>query len=107
MQNIAQTLRSYHKTVSPVNNITVVAGMVFAKVNNGSALIPFPLDHGVWSKRPNRIFREVVFSPSTSGLKGKMELWVTGTVSPLVKKQLGQLGIGVVENVDERIEFMD
>ena len=106
-QNIAQTLRGYHETVSPVNNIMVVAGMVFAKANNGSALIPFPLDHGVWSKQPDRIFREVISSPSASGLKGDISLWVTGTVSSMARKQLGQLGIGVVENVDERIEFID
>jgi hypothetical protein len=106
-QNIAQTLRGYHETVSPVNNIMVVAGMVFAKANNGSALIPFPLDHGVWSKQPHRIFREVISSPSASGLKGDISLWVTGTVSSMARKQLGQLGIGVVENVDERIEFID
>ena len=107
LQNMTETMGGYHETVSPITDIRVVAGMVFAKAKNGSALVPFPLDHGVWSKQPDRIFREVVSSPSASGLKGNIALWVTGTVSSMARKQLGQLGIGVVENVDERIEFLD
>ena len=37
----------------------------------------------------------------------RLELWVTGTLSPLARKQLKGPGIKVAENVDERINFMD
>jgi len=35
------------------------------------------------------------------------DLWVTGTVSPLPRKNLEVLGIKVTERVDQKIEFAD
>jgi len=42
-----------------------------------------------------------------AGSKGKIVFWMTGTLSPLARNQLNGLGIKVVENVDEKIEFID
>jgi len=36
-----------------------------------------------------------------------LNLWVTGTVSPLARKNLEVLGIKVTERVDQKIEFAD
>jgi len=36
-----------------------------------------------------------------------LRLWVTGTVSPLVRQQLQAQGITVVERVDRRVGMMD
>jgi hypothetical protein len=38
---------------------------------------------------------------------GNLELWVTGTVTPLAKQQFAQLGMKVFEDIDQKIEFMD
>jgi hypothetical protein len=37
----------------------------------------------------------------------RFELWVTGRVSPLARRQIEAQGIKVVENVDRRIDMMD
>jgi len=42
-----------------------------------------------------------------AGASGKLRVWVTGTVSPMTRKQLTQRGIEVAEDVDKRVEFMD
>jgi hypothetical protein len=39
--------------------------------------------------------------------QGDAELWVTGKMSPKAKENLAKLGIGVVEEVNKRIEFQD
>ena len=38
---------------------------------------------------------------------GKLEFWVTGTLSPLARRQLEGHGIKLVEKVDKRIAMMD
>jgi hypothetical protein len=106
-QNMAETMRGYHEEVSPIKEINIVGGLTVAGAGNGSALIPFPLDHGVWTEKADRIIRNLVTSYRASGLGGRLSLWVTGTLSPMARKNLTELGIEVAENVDQRIEFMD
>jgi hypothetical protein len=105
--NMAQTMRGYHETVSPVKEIKVVPPFVLAKATNGSVLIPFPLDHGVWSQRAEQVVDNMIAAQKASGPEGKLEMWMTGTVSPLARKQLEQRGIKVVQDVDKRMEFVD
>jgi hypothetical protein len=39
--------------------------------------------------------------------KNRYELWVTGTLTPLAKQELQARKIGLAENIDQRVEFMD
>jgi len=106
-QNIAEIIRGYHEKVSPIKEIKVVSGLILARAKNGSFLIPFPLDHGVWTERADRILNNIVTSYNkSSGKKNKYELWVAGTVSQIAQKELKKLGIKITKNVDKKIEFM-
>ena len=105
--NMAQTLQGYNETASPITDISIVGGFVVARASNGSALIPFPLDHGVWRKRAEGILRHLKQTYEAKGFRGKYELWVAGTVSPRARQGLGDLKIEVTENVDERVGFLD
>ncbi len=100
-------MRGYHETVSPIREIKIMAGLTLGQAKNGSVLIPFPLDHGIWREKPDRIVSFLMTNYRDPGFSGKFELWVTGTVSPLARQQLKLRGIKVVENVDERIEILD
>ena len=108
-QNMAETLRGYNETVSPITGIDVVPVLVFAKAKNGSVLIPLPLDHGVWTQRADVVIRSALarYKEAKGNSPATFELWVTGTLSPLAKRSLQALGINPVENVDERIEFVN
>ncbi|MCZ6773733.1 MAG: hypothetical protein O7G83_17375 [Proteobacteria bacterium] len=105
--NVAQTLQSYNQIISPIQDIAIVNGLTVARAKNGSALIPFPLDRGVWSERASQIVRHMTRTYGATGFRGKYDLWVTGTVSPLFRERLTGLGIEVTENVDEKIGFLD
>ena len=106
-QDIAETMRGYHEKVSPITEVSLVAGEIVAKAKNGSTLAPFPMDHGVWTWRADMILNGIVSHHKASGSKGKVEMWVTGTLSPTARERVEALGVKVTENVDERIEFID
>lgn len=105
--NMAQTLQGYDETVSPVQDISLVNGLIIARAKNGRALIPFPLDRGVWSQRGSQIVTNMKQTYEATGFQGKFDFWVTGTVSPVARKWLTGQGIEVTENVDEKLGFLD
>ena len=105
--NISQTLQGYNETVSPIEDISLVGGLTIARAKNGRALIPFPLDHGVWSERGSGVIRHMKQTYEANGFRGKYDFWVTGTVTPRARRELAALGIEVTENVDERVGFLD
>ena len=105
--NMAQILQGYNETVSPIEDIALVNGLTVARAKNGRALIPFPLDRGVWSERGSKIVSHLKQIYEAAGFKGKFDFWVTGTVTPRARQGLAALGIAVTENVDERIGFLD
>jgi hypothetical protein len=107
MQNMAEILAAYQQTVSPIQEISA-PGIILARAANGTVLIPFPLDYGVWTVRAERVVKNTLAGYKTpSGNPARFELWVTGTVSPLARHQLEAQGIKVVEHVDRRIGMMD
>jgi hypothetical protein len=107
MQNMAEILAAYQQTVSPIQEISA-PDIILARAANGTVLIPFPLDYGVWTVRAERVVKKTLAGYKTPGRNpARFELWVTGTVSPLARRQLEAQGIKVVENVDRRIGLMD
>ncbi len=105
--NTAETMRGYHETVSPITEITVIHGFAFAKTQKGSVLMPFPLDHGVWSEKASQVIDFLKSNYKSPGFNGRFEMWVAGTVSPLARQQLAIRGFTVTENVHQRAGFMD
>ena len=105
--NMAQTMGGYNDSVAPIEEITALAGLTMARAENGRALIPFPLDHGVWSERASRIVNHLVTSYRSPGFRGGFDLWVTGTVSPRAHQELARIGITVTANVDEHFGMFD
>jgi hypothetical protein len=106
-QQIAETMWGYHASVSPVTKISIVGGMVVAQSQSGAALVPFALDHGVWSQRASQVTQNLIATYQAAGFSGKFDLWVTGTVSPLAQRKLTELGFSVSQQVGRRILFMD
>jgi hypothetical protein len=107
MQNMAEILAAYQQSVSPIREITA-PGIILARAANGTVLIPFPLDYGVWTVRAEGVVKKTLASSKNSGGNpAKVEFWVTGTVSPLARQQLQAQGVTVVERVDRRVGMMD
>jgi hypothetical protein len=108
IQNIIETIRGYHETVSPIKEIMVNSNLVLARSKDGTVLLPFPLDYGLWTDKSEAVITNLVDTYKKEiGPDLKFTLWVTGTVSPLARKNLENLGVQVAEKVYERIVFID
>lgn len=108
-QNMAETMRGYDQKVSPLDEITAAGEVVFTKAKNGTVMIPFPLDRGVWTERAAQVIPNALFAyKKAAGAQslGKVELWITGTATPLAEKEAGKLGVEIVQNVDQKVELM-
>ena len=103
---MAQTLGGYNDTVSRIEDISVIIGLTMARAQNGQVIIPFPLDHGVWSQRGSEIVNHLVTTyRAQTGFTGGFDLWVAGTVTPLAHKGLAGMGVAVTENVGEQLRM--
>ena len=108
IQNIIETIRGYHETVSPIKEIMVNSNLVLAQSKEDTVLIPFPLDYGIWTENHEKLITNLIETNKKElGPDVKFDLWVTGTVSPLTRKNLEERGVKVAEKVYERIDFVD
>jgi hypothetical protein len=107
MMNIAETLGGYHEKVSPLLRITPHDNLILAVAKNGSAVIPFPLDYGIWTERPELVYQNLISTFKDPGFKEKFEFWITGRLSPTARNQLEKREVLVVEQVYKQLEFMD
>jgi len=105
--NMAQILRGYHEKQSPITGLTMVGPLTVAQTKAGAAMIPFALDHGVWTANADRLSQELKASYRAPGFNGSFELCVTGTLSPTAKQELQARGFSVVEQAGSRFEIVD
>jgi hypothetical protein len=105
--NMAQILRGYHEKQGPITAITMFGPLTVAQTKAGPAIIPFALDHGVWSANADKISQALKARYKLPGPSGGFELWVTGTLSPRAKKELVARGFTVAEQVGPRLDIVD
>ena len=57
--NMAQILRGYHEKGNPITGITMVGPLTVAQTKAGATMIPFALDHGVWTANADKLSRDL------------------------------------------------
>jgi hypothetical protein len=105
--NMTQILRGYHDNQGPITGITMVGPLTVAQTEAGAAVIPFALDHGIWTANADKLSQELKTSYRAPGWNGSFEVWVTGTLSARAKQELQARGFTVVEQVGGRIDIVD
>jgi hypothetical protein len=105
--NMAQILRGYHEKQNPITGITMVGPLTVAQTKAGAAMIPFALDHGVWTANADKLSQELKANYRAPGFNGSFEFWVSGTLSAKGKQELQARGFSVVEQVGTRIDIVD
>ena len=104
---MAHILAGYHEKQGPITGITMVGPLTVAQTKAGAAMIPFALDHGVWTANADKLSQGLKTSYRAPGFNGTFELWVSGTVSAKGKRELQARGFTVVEQVGGRIDIVD
>ena len=105
--NVAQIMRGYHETVAPITALHMVGRLVVAQAGNEAALVPLPIDYCAWTRATERWIQELQAAYQAPGGNIHFEMWLTGTVSLLVRQQLSKRGITVTEEVYKRVEIID
>ncbi len=101
-QRIAQMLAGYHRTIGRIDNVGVIHGLPLALTANRDAVVAFPLDELLWTARSSQTAAafEQIINPLQPRRK---ELWVSGYVSPIAKRELGARGWIINENARGRL----
>src|SRR5262245_11448619 len=102
-----QMLRGYHETVAPLTELTSSGRFAVAQSKAGQAVIVLPFDRLTWTERADQVSSQVKTNHRGAGFNGKFDVWVTGTLSPRARQELGKRGYTIVERVDTRVEILD
>jgi len=105
-QYTAETLCGYQSKVAPIIDISAFGPLVFAKASNGIVIVPLPLDYAMWTESASQRVPDAMKSYKAVNPNSKRyEFWLTGTASKMAKEESVKLGIQIVENIGNRIEF--
>jgi hypothetical protein len=96
-QRQAQMYAGYHRSVQPLGQFVPLGKLVAAKTQGGALVFNVPLDHLAWTKDMASFMRWVNREVSESAGAAEKHVWVTGTVSPLARKNLESKGWNVHE----------
>lgn len=105
--NTAQIMRGFHETRDRIIAIRMFNALPVAQTRGGVALIPFALDHGVWTANADRVSQHLKATYRAPRFNGRFELWVEGTLSPAARQELAARGFTVVENARTRFDIVD
>jgi hypothetical protein len=94
----AVMLKQFHAT-SPVTAILADSRAMVAKVSDGRAVVLLPVDWVRWTAAFEKAAREVETRARTELGATRMELQVTGRISPAAKDALASMGWTVKEQV--------
>ena len=110
-QRMAEMFAAYHNKVGkidrfePVNDDSPVRGINIAVTKTGKAVLVAPLDYLVWTKLIAYVIAEIdETAGAIPGLTGK-ELWLTGTLTPLARRQFQTAGWKVFENSEKMLDL--
>ncbi len=100
-QRIAEILDKYHNEVSPIQKIAIEPSRNFpvAITKDNKLVIALLVDYAVWSKIAAKWAQDLTRANNRVNPNRKIELLITGTLSPRARNELKSLGISVKEKV--------
>jgi hypothetical protein len=104
---VAQMLRGYHETVSPIAEIRMSKRIALARAQNGNTIVPLPIDFLFWTETVDHRSQDLAGVHRDSGAAGQTQLWLTGTASRAAMKQLVDRRLAVIEDARRRVEIID
>lgn len=97
MRRTAEMLRNHQSRGAGFTRFVLLGGYPFMVTKGGHIVGVMPLDALSWTQDTARVLRDSAAAARRLG-RSEVELRITGTVSPLAKKELQAMGWRVVEN---------
>ena len=98
----AQILRGVHDKGTPISALRPLGKRLIMAQTADGTVIPLPMDRVIWTERVDQVSAAL-----KDGAPAKVQLWLTGTISPAARSQLQARGVEVVERARERVTILD
>jgi hypothetical protein len=106
-QQAAELLRAYNDQVLPIAEIITLGRIPLGRSKERSLFFPAPIDYAIWMENTEALFHRLSRTHRKKKDHIRVELWVTGTVSPRVRQELLNRGIVARENIRQQIQLAD
>ena len=100
-QRMAELLHGYHTNVKPIKEIVPVRKFVVGYTSDQTIVAAFPLDLLYWIELADHGSEALVKLDLTGRPVKKTEIWVTGALTPIAKKEFNARGVIVKERAGE------
>jgi hypothetical protein len=103
-QRQAEMYAGYHRTVEPIQRFQIFGRLLAGHTGSNKLIGNLPMDHLVWTETMAKIIKRAnnLVNEKGEGFTAK-QLWVTGTVSPLARKELTRKGWQVFEQSEAQL----
>jgi hypothetical protein len=99
MRRSAEMLRNHQRRGAGFARIELLGGYPFMITRDGHVVAVMPIDALSWTKDTAAALRDSAAAASSLRLAKPVELRITGTATPLAKRELQKLGVRVAEHV--------
>ncbi len=103
-QRLAEMMVNYHHTVVPIDKLVTVGDrLILGYTDDRSLVATIPVFRLPWTRTVAQAAEAVVEEASSQGRVGRLELWLTGEVTPRARKELESRGFMVHEGAFLRL----
>jgi hypothetical protein len=102
-QRMAQMYAGYHRGVRPIQRFLLAGGLTTALTADGALVLNLPLDYVVWTRNTARIARAVTEQARSAPGVTEKQLWITGELSPLTRRELERQGWKIHDRAEQRL----
>jgi hypothetical protein len=106
-QQAAEMLRAYNEQVRPIAEILTLGRIALGRTKERSLFFPAPIDGAIWMQHTEALFDRLSRTHRKRKDMTRVDLWVTGTVSPRVRQELLYRGIVAREKMVREITLSD
>jgi hypothetical protein len=106
-QRQAEMYAGFHRAISPIEKFVSVGTLPAARTAKGALVFNIPVDHVVWSETVARLVTNAANLANQLPGINERQLWVTGTLSPRARQELGNLNWKVYERSETLLVATD
>jgi hypothetical protein len=106
-QEMAELLAGYYRLVASIQRLDIYLNIPVACTDQGAAVILLPIDRLLWTEKTSGIATSLSQKLPKPQAARPIEIWMTGDASDHAREGLTQLGITLVEHVEQRLPLLD
>lgn len=99
----AQMYAGYHKAVAPIETFIALGEFAAARTTKNEVLFNVPMDYLVWTEGMAKLINSADSRVTQLTRPVNKQLWITGTMSPMARKEIESRGWQVQEKTEPRL----